>query len=308
MPEPQSNALQEALHSGRFVITAEMAPPDSADADDVLEAVAPYGHLVDAINVTDSSGAHCHMGSMACSLILLKAGYEPVMQISCRDRNRIAMQGEVLGAAALGIRNILCLTGDGVECGDHKEAKPVFDLDSMTLLSTIRHMRDQQTFLSGRAIKGPLNVHIGAAANPFAPPLDFRPVRLQKKIEAGAQFIQTQYCFDVERLEAYMAAVRDMGLHRKIPILVGVGPMASAKGAQWMRTNVPGVHIPDHIIKRMEDADDPKVEGRIICAEIISRIRDIEGVRGIHMMAFRQEKHIPEILDRAGITPDIAAA
>ncbi len=254
--------LERVLRRGEFAVTAELNPPDSADAADVYKRAAVFEGWVDAINATDGSGANCHMSSVAISALLTRAGFAPVMQISCRDYNRIAIQGNVLGAAALGVANMLCLTGDGVQSGDHPGAKPVFDLDSTSLLGVIKKMRDEKTFLSGRKITSPLRVFIGAAENPFVPPYDFRPLRLAKKIAAGAQFIQTQYCYDVPLLKRFMDKVRDLGLDRQCFILVGVGPLASAKTARWMRANVAGVHIPDAVIARLEGAADQKAEAR----------------------------------------------
>jgi 5,10-methylenetetrahydrofolate reductase len=218
--------LERVLRAGCFVVTAELNPPDSANPEDVYDRAKVLSEVCDAINATDASGAHCHMSSMAICALLTRAGYSSVLQISCRDRNRIAIQGDVLGAAAMGVSNILCLSGDGVQIGDHPEAKPVFDFDSMSLLQAIRTMRDDGEFLSERKITSPPNVFWGAAANPFAPPYDCRPHRLAQKIEAGAQFVQTQYCFDVPMLRSFMDKVRDMGLDEKCFILVGIGPLA----------------------------------------------------------------------------------
>ncbi|MDT3377340.1 methylenetetrahydrofolate reductase [Labrys neptuniae] len=293
--------LERVLRRGEFAVTAELNPPDSANPDDVLERVKPFEGWVDAINATDGSGANCHMSSVAICALLTRVGYSPVFQISCRDYNRIAIQGNVLGAAALGVCNVLCLSGDGVQSGDHPEAKPVFDLDSTALLSTIRTMRDEQHFLSGRKITTPPAVFMGAAANPFVPPYDFRPINLAKKIQAGAQFIQTQYCFDVPLLERFMARIRDMGLHEKCFILVGVGPLASARTAKWMRSNVPGVHVPDDVIKRLEGAQDQKEEGKRLCIDIIQQVREIKGVAGVHVMAYRQEEYVAEIVHESGV-------
>jgi 5,10-methylenetetrahydrofolate reductase len=228
-------------------------------------------------------------------------GHAVVMQVACRDRNRIAIQGDVLGAAAMGVANVLCLTGDGVQAGDQPGALPVFDLDCMSLLETVRIMSEEKRFLSGRKITSPPHVFIGAAANPFAPPYDFRPFRLAKKIEAGAQFVQTQYCFDVPLFEDYMRRVRDLGLDRKCFILVGVGPLASARAAKWIRTNVPGIHIPEAVIERLEGAQDQKREGKNICVEIIQACREIAGVSGVHVMAYRQEELVAEIVHETGI-------
>jgi 5,10-methylenetetrahydrofolate reductase len=228
-------------------------------------------------------------------------GYAPIMQIACRDKNRIAIQGDVLGAAAMGVANILCLTGDGVQAGDQPGAKPVFDLDCMSLLETVRVMRDNGKFLSGRKLTTPPQLFLGAAINPFAPPYDFRPHRLGKKIAAGAQFVQSQYCFDVPMFRTYMQKVRDLGFTEKVFILCGVGPLASAKTAKWIRGNVPGIHIPDAVIKRLEGAQDQKKEGKQLCIDIIDEVKEIPGVSGIHVMAYRQEEYVAEIVDEAGV-------
>jgi len=296
--------LEYALKTGQFAVTAELGAIDSSDPQAVLDDAAQFGHVVDSINVTDASGAHCHISSIAASAILARAGYEPILQISARDRNRIAIQGDIVGAAALGIRNILCLTGDGVQVGDHPEAKPVFDMDSMHMLHTARTLRDKGTFLSGREIATPPQVFLGGAANPFAPPHRFRPQRLAKKAQAGADFIQTQYVFDMPQFRQYMQQVVDMGLHERVFILAGVGPLRSDKAARWMRNNVPGVWIPDEIIDRLEKTPkkQKRAEGHAICAEIIEQVREIEGVSGIHMMAYKQEAYIPSILEAAGLT------
>ncbi len=293
--------FERVLRGGRFAVTTELAPPDSADPAQVYERASVFDGYVDAINATDGSGAHCHMSSIAVCGLLTRAGYSPIMQISCRDRNRIAMQGEILGASAMGVANILCLTGDGVQAGDHPQAKPVFDLDCMSLLRIGRNMRDKGTFESGRKLDHSPPVFLGAAANPFAPPFDWRPLRLAKKIEAGAQFVQTQYCYDVPLLQNYMRRVRELGLHKQVYILVGVGPLASARTATWIRNNVPGVHIPDHVIKRLSGAENQRAEGIKLCIEIIQQIREIEGVAGCHIMAYRQEHTVPEIVERSGI-------
>jgi methylenetetrahydrofolate reductase (NADPH) len=223
------------------------------------------------------------------------------MQISCRDRNRIAIQGDILGGAAMGVCNILCITGDGVQAGDHPQAMPVFDLDSVSLLGIARTLRDDHHFESGRRISMAPRVFLGAAANPFALPLDWRPERLAKKVAAGAQFIQTQYCFDVPRLRQFMAAIENLGLIDKVFLLVGVGPLRSAKAAEWMRTHVPGLHIPDAVIQRLAGAEDPAREGRNLCVELIQEIRAIRGVHGVHVMAYRQEESVAEVIDRSQV-------
>jgi methylenetetrahydrofolate reductase (NADH) len=293
--------FERVLRSGNFAVTAELNPPDSADPRDVYERALPLAEVCDAINSTDASGANTHMSSVAVCSLLSHVGYSMVMQISCRDRNRIAIQGDVLGAAATGVSNMLCITGDGVQCGDQPGAKPVFDFDSISLLDTVRSMRDDARLLSGRSITTPPRLFLGAVENPFAPPYDFRPLRLQKKIKARAQFIQTQYCFDVPMLERFMAGVRELGLHKQCFILIGVGPLASARAARWMRSNVPGVHIPDHVIQRLEGASDQRQEGKQLCIDLIQEIREIEGVAGVHVMAFRQEELVSEIITRSGV-------
>ena len=263
-----------------------------------------FDGYVDAINATDGSGANCHMSSVGMCALLTRRGYSMIMQISCRDKNRIAMQGDVLGASAMGVSNILCLTGDGVQSGDHPEAKPVFDMDCMTSLSMLRGMRDDGQFLSGRKLTAPPQIFLGAAANPFAPPFDYRPLRLAKKVAAGAQFVQTQYCFDIDMLKNYMAQVCDMGLHEKVYILPGVGPLASAKSAEWIRKNVAGVHIPDAVIKRLAGAEDQKQEGVNICIEMVEQIREMKGVSGVHLMAYKQEHRIAEIVEKTRVLGD----
>ncbi|MFO1061087.1 MAG: methylenetetrahydrofolate reductase [Dongiaceae bacterium] len=296
--------LERVLRSGKFAVTAELNPPDSADPRDVYERALVLSEVCDAINATDASGANTHMSSVGICSLLTRVGYAVIMQISCRDRNRIAIQGDVLGAAAMGVANILCLTGDGVQAGDQPGAKPVFDLDSISLLETIRTMRDERRFLSGRKITQPPQVFIGAAANPFAPPYDYRALHMGKKIAAGAQFIQTQYCYDLPLLRRFMDQARDLGLTDKAFVLVGVGPLASAKTARWMRSNVPGVHIPDPVIARLEGARDQKREGKQLCVELIQEIREIDGVAGVHVMAYRQEEFVSEIITASGIMQD----
>jgi methylenetetrahydrofolate reductase (NADPH) len=293
--------LERVLRAGRFAITAELAPPDSADPEEVHARARVFDGYVDAINATDGSGANCHMSSVAVCALLTRKGYSPVMQISCRDRNRIAIQGDILGAAAMGVCNLLCLTGDGVESGDHPQAKPVFDLDCMSLLETAVLLRDQGRFQSGRRLTTRPRIFLGAAENPFAPPHDWRPLRLAKKVAAGAQFVQTQYCFDVPRLRSFMARLDELGLLDKVFVLVGVGPLPSARTAEWLRHHVPGVHIPDAVVKRLAGAEQPKAEGRRLCVELIQEIRTIKGIAGIHMMAYRQEEAIAEVIQGSGV-------
>lgn len=293
--------LERVLRRGEFAVTTELNPPDSADPEDVYNRAKIFDGWVDGINAVDASGANCHMSSVGICALLTRMGYAPIMQIACRDKNRIAIQGDVLGAAAMGVANILCLTGDGVQAGDQPGAKPVFDLDSMSLLETVRIMRDNGKFLSGRKLTTPPQLFLGAAVNPFAPPYDFRPVHMGKKIAAGAQFVQSQYCFDVPMFRTFMNQVRDLGYDEKCFILVGVGPLASAKTAKWIRANVPGIHIPDAIIKRLEGAQDQKKEGKQLCIDIINEVKEIAGVSGVHVMAYRQEEYVAEIVDESGV-------
>ncbi|MGN6144728.1 MAG: methylenetetrahydrofolate reductase [Mesorhizobium sp.] len=293
--------LERVLRRGEFAVTTELNPPDSADPEDVYNRAKIFDGWVDAINAVDASGANCHMSSVGICALLTRMGYAPIMQIACRDKNRIAIQGDVLGGAAMGVANMLCLTGDGVQAGDQPGAKPVFDLDCMSLLETVRVMRDNGKFLSGRKLTTPPQVFLGAAINPFAPPYDFRPHRLGKKIAAGAQFVQSQYCFDVPMFRTYMQRVRDLGYTEKVFILCGVGPLASAKTAKWIRSNVPGIHIPDAVIKRLEGAQDQKKEGKQLCIDIINEVKEIPGVSGVHVMAYRQEEYVAEIVDESGV-------
>jgi methylenetetrahydrofolate reductase (NADPH) len=293
--------FERVLRAGQFVVTSELAPPDSADPEEVYRRARIFDGYVDAINATDGSGANCHMSSLAVCALLTRVGYAPVMQISCRDRNRIAIQGDILGGAAMGVCNLLCLTGDGVQAGDHPQALPVFDLDSLTLLQTARTLRDEHHFLSGRKISSAPRVLLGAAENPFAHPTGFRAQRLVKKIAAGAQFIQTQFCYDLPLLKAFMRQVEDLGALDSVFILVGLGPLRSAKAGEWIRTHVPGVHIPDAVISRLAGAADGALEGRQQCIDMIQEIRTIKGVHGVHLMAYRQEEAVADIIARSGV-------
>jgi len=307
--------FEQVLRAGHFAVTTEIAPPDSADPDEVLTRASLFNGYVDAINATDGSGAHCHMSSLAVCAILTRAGYSPILQISCRDRNRIAIQGDALGAAALGVCNALCLSGDDVGAGDHPEAKPVFDFDSVSLTQTLKVLRDQSQFLSGRKLDLPPKLFIGSSINPFVPPIVNRTDQLAKKIAAGAEYIQSQYCFDMDILKEFMARAVDRGLTEKAYILIGVGVLPSAKTAIWMRDNVPGVHIPDAIIDRLRHADKPLREGRKICIELMQQLKETSGVSGVHVMAYRQEKWVGDVVKKSGVlgdrtpwTPDTSAA
>jgi len=293
--------FERVLRAGGFAVTTELAPPDSADPEEVYARAHVFDGFVDAINATDGSGANCHMSSLAVCALLTRIGYAPIMQISCRDKNRIAIQGDILGGAAMGVCNMLCLTGDGVQAGDHPQAKPVFDLDCVSLLEIARGLRDEHHFQSGRKLSFAPRVFFGAAENPAALPHAWRAQRLAKKIAAGAQFIQTQYVYEPALLRGFLTQVADLELSNKIYILAGVGPLRSAKAADWMRRNVPGMHVPDALITRLEGAQDQAREGRNICVELIQEIRAMPGISGVHIMAYRQEESVAEIVDRSGI-------
>ncbi|MDB6086576.1 MAG: metF [Gammaproteobacteria bacterium] len=292
--------FERVLRAGGFAITTELAPPDSADPEEVYQRARVFDGYVDAINATDGSGANCHMSSLAVCALLTRIGYAPIMQISCRDKNRIAIQGDILGGAAMGVCNMLCLTGDGVQVGDHPQAKPVFDLDCISLLEIARNLRDEHRFQSGRKVTYAPRVFFGAAENPSGLPHEWRAQRLAKKVAAGAQFIQTQYCYDLPLLRGFMERVEDLGLLGKVYILAGVGPLRSAKTARWMRTNVPGMHVPDSLIERLAGAVDQAREGRNICVELIQAMREVRGISGVHIMAYRQEESVADIVERSG--------
>ena len=293
--------FERVLRAGKFAVTTELAPPDSADPEEVYKRARVFDGYVDAINATDGSGANCHMSSVAVCALLTRVGYAPIMQISCRDKNRIAIQGDILGGAAMGVCNMLCLTGDGVQAGDHPQAKPVFDLDCISLLEIACTLRDDHHFQSGRKISFAPRVFFGAAENPSALPHAWRAQRLAKKIAAGAQFVQTQYCYDLPLLKGFLDQVEALGLIGKVFVLVGVGPLRSAKTAEWMRKNVPGMHVPDSIIQRLSGAKDQAREGRNICIDLIQSIHEMKGVSGVHIMAYRQEESVAEIVERSGI-------
>jgi len=297
--------LAAILQSGQFAVAAELSPPRGVDVEKIARDAQTLQDCADAVNVTDNQAATVYMASLPVAALLLKHGLEPVMQMTCRDRNRLAIQADLLGAAALGIRNLLCLSGDHGVWGDHPEAKNVYDIDSMHMLRMTRNMCQHGVLDNGRSISPPPQFFIGAAANPFAPPYDWRPHRLAKKAAAGARFVQTQLIYNVERFKTYMARVRDLGLHEKVFILAGVGPVKSVGAARFMATKVAGMEVPDAIIERMEKT--PKAaqpeEGIRICVEIIQQVREIEGVAGVHVMAVHWAEAVPEIVRRAGLYP-----
>lgn len=309
--------LERVLAAGYFAVTAELGPPKSHDAEVIRRKAELLRGYVDAVNITDNQTAIVRMSSIAASAILVREGIEPVMQMTCRDRNRLAMQSDLLGAAALGIRNVLCLSGDHQSFGNHPTAKNVYDIDSLQLIRMVKDMRDEGKFQCGEEIKGGgPRFFIGAAANPFADPFDFRPLRLAKKVAAGADFIQTQLIYDIPRFKEFMKRVVDMGLHEKVAILAGVGPLKSAGMARYMRDQVPGMIVADEYIERMDaavkgiDPEDKKAraaawraEGIKICIEQIQQLREIEGVRGVHIMAIEWEEAIRPIVEGAGLLP-----
>ncbi|MGA2641982.1 MAG: methylenetetrahydrofolate reductase [Spirochaetia bacterium] len=300
------SALERVLDAGHFAVTAELGPPAGSDAELVHAKAELLRGVVDAVNVTDNQTAVVRMSSMAASSLLVRMGIEPVMQMVCRDRNRIAIQSDIFGAAALGIRNLTCLTGDHQGFGNQAGAKKVYDVDSVQLVALVRRMRDERRILgSDEEIAGTVPLFIGAAANPFAKPYEFRAVRLAKKVQAGADYVQTQCVFDIARFAEWMKAVRDLGVHTKCRILAGVTPLKSAGMARYMSENVPGVVIPETIVKRMNDAPRGKgaETGLAICAEIIEQLRGIEGVAGIHIMTIEWEQKVREIVDAAKLLP-----
>jgi len=295
--------LEKILASGQFAVTAECGPPKGTSAKVIQRKGELLKFHCDALNVTDNQTAIVRMSSLSGCVLLKQMGVEPVMQIVVRDRNRLAIQSDILGAVALGIRNVLCLSGDHQKFGNHPGAKGVYDIDSMQLIQTLKLMRDEKKFLSGEDISGDVPLFIGAAANPFADPFEFRVVRLAKKVKAGADFIQTQAIFDVPKFARWMEMVRDRGLDKKVHILAGVIPVKSVGMARYMRNNVSGLSVPNELVDRMADAKDAREEGVNTCLEIIEQIKEIDGVHGVHIMAVAWEDIVPAIVEKAGLMP-----
>jgi len=299
--------LEAVLQAGHFAVTAELTPPKSAITAPLVRKADLLGPHVDAVNLTDCQTAVVRMASLACSAVMLQRGVEPVMQMTCRDRNLIGIQSDLIGAYALGVRNLLCLSGDSPRIGDHPNATPVFDVNSFKLLKMVRLMRDTGTLANGQPVKVAPQFYVGAAFNPMSPKLEPMVNRLEKKAEKGADFVQTQMIFDVEQFAALMALVRARGLHERVKILAGVAPLKSVRMAEYMNAHVPGIQVPDHLIQRLKKADgDPDrvlAEGIQICLEVIEGVRRIEGVAGIHIMAVFCEESVPEIVTRAGLSP-----
>ncbi len=296
--------LERVLKAGEFAVTGELGPPKNGNPEVVREKARLLKGHVDAVNITDCQTAIVRMSSIAAGLITQNEGVEPVIQMTCRDRNRIGMQSDILGAQALGLKNLLCLTGDHQKFGNHPGSKGVFDMDSIQMLGMVKDMRDEKRFQCGEEIKsGEPKLFLGAAANPFANPFEYRAVRLGKKVAAGADFIQTQIIYNVERFAKFMEMVRDLGLDEKVYILAGVTPPKSLGMARYMKSSVPGMDVTDDVIRRMQDAKDKQDEGINICVDIINQVKEIKGVAGVHVMAIEWESAVPEILKRAGLLP-----
>lgn len=317
--------LEKILKSGQFAVTGELGPPQSADGEEIRHKASLLKGYVDGVNITDNQTAIVRMSSIGAGTIVVQEGLEPIIQMTCRDRNRLAIQSDLLGAYALGMRNLLCLTGDHQTFGNHPEAKNVFDMDSVQLIKMVTDMRDKCIFQCGETFKGiEPRFFIGAAAAPFADPREFRPYRLAKKVKAGADFIQTQLVYDVAAFEEYMEKVRGMGLHEQIYILAGVGPLKSPGMARYMKNSVPGILVPDAIINRMTAAGAPwadkkkeeltkedkkarseawQEEGINICIELIQQLKAMKGVAGVHVMAIEWESAVKPIVEGAGLYP-----
>lgn len=297
--------LQQILLSGKFAVTAECGPPRGANAEVVRRKGALLKGYVDAVNVTDNQTAIVRMSSVAACAHLVQMGIDPVLQMVTRDRNRIALQSDVMGAYSLGVRNILCLSGDHQTFGSQPDALNVFDIDSMNLLDTVRTMRDEGKDMSGFKLDVAPRMFIGAAENPFADPFEYRVIRMAKKVAAGADFIQTQSVYDVARFREWIRLAVEQGLAEKVHILAGVTPLKSARMAKYIATKVPGMTVPDAIVKRMESVHKDKAaeEGIKICLETILEMRKIEGVHGVHIMAIEWEEKVPEIVQAAGLHP-----
>jgi methylenetetrahydrofolate reductase (NADPH) len=291
-----SGALERRLRAGEFAITAEITPPLSADPHDLLERALPLRGLADAVNVTDGASARAHLDTLTSAGLLVRHGLEPILQITCRDRNRIALQSLLLGAAAQGITNLLALRGDDPKAGDQPDAKPVFDLDASALLQTAAAMRDRHQLPTGREIKGRIALFLGGADMPLDPAPEWKPSSLLKKIEAGAQFVQTQFCMDAQVLRRYVARLAEHGLTQRVFLIVGIAPLASARSARWIRDKLFGSIIPEPLIARLEAAADPKAEGHRICLELMQEYRSIRGVAGVHLMAPLNESAVPSVI------------
>jgi methylenetetrahydrofolate reductase (NADPH) len=298
--------LERVLESGKFAVTAEIGPPKNADPEVIRRKARIMKGYIDAFNVTDGQTAVVRMASWAACLIGREEGIDPIVQMTCRDKNRIALQMDILGIAALGINNVLCLTGDYVTMGNHPSAKPVYDLDSIQLIKVVKSMRDEKRFQNGEEMDVEPRLYIGAVSNPFGGyPLQVDVLRLEKKVEAGADFIQTQCVFNLEKFEEWMKLVRQKRLHERVHILAGITPLKSYRMAKYMNENVPGIEIPEKILSRMSSVPKEQAgeEGINICVEMIEKLKEVEGVHGIHIMAIGWEDAVPELVKRAKLLP-----
>jgi methylenetetrahydrofolate reductase (NADPH) len=295
---PRPNQLRDCLRSGRFAVTAEIVPPASCDPADLIAKIKHLQGVADAVNVTDGAGARSHMGSLAAAALLLKNGVEPILQLTCRDRNRIALQSDLLGAAALGIENLLLLRGDDPSAGDQPDAKPVFDIDSLALTEVARRVRDRRELMTGQKVSGRANFLIGTADAPIDPPAGWKPTRLAAKIESGAQFAQTQFCMDANVLRRYAQCLADSGLGGFF-LLVGLAPIRSARSARWIRDKLPGSIVPDAVIERLERSSEPVREGRRICLELVDELSETPGAAGVHIMAPGNDAGLAEVVAEA---------
>jgi len=297
------STLEKVLEAGAFAVTAELGPPKGADPQVIIDKAGILKGHADAVNITDNQTAIARMSSMAAAKLVIEQGLEPIMQMTCRDRNRLAMQADILGAASLGVRNLLCLTGDHQSFGNHPKSKGVYDLDSVTLIKMVKEMRDVPAFQCGEEITKAPELLIGAAANPYADPFPFRAIRLAKKVDAGIDFVQTQIIYNVDKFEQFMAQCRELGVTERCRILAGVAPLKSAGMAKYMKSRVDGMDVPDDVVERMSAAEDAQDEGMNICVDVINRVREVEGVAGVHIMAVEWEEAVPEITSRAGLKP-----
>ena len=298
-PRPPASRLEQLLRARQFVITAEITPPVSCDADDLLRKALPLAGLADAVNVTDGASARAHLSAPIAAALLAREGIEPILQFTCRDRNRIALQGDLMGAAACGVRNLLCLTGDDPKAGDQPQTKPVFDVDSTTLTAMARDLRDKGVLPSGRKVAGSARFFLGAADAPVDPPPDWRPDKLAAKIAAGAEFVQTQFCMDQDIVRRYAARLAEHAATRSLYLLVGIAPLRSAKSARWMQKHLYGTIIPDAFIDRLEKAADPAAMGERIAVELIGQLAQIPGVAGVHIMAPANEAKVLPVIAEA---------
>ncbi len=300
---PASN-LQKMLDGGHFAVSGELGPPKSADIETLKHHADEMRNHVDAYNITDNQTAIVRTSSIGVAATLMQMGLEPTVQMTVRDRNRICLQSDLLGAVSFGVRNFLCLQGDHAKFGNEPGSKNVNDLDSMQLLETVKNMRDKGVFVGGEELEHPLpNIFIGSVVNPFADPFEYRPYRLAKKIAAGTQFVQTQCIFDIDRFERWMEKVRALGLHKKVHIIGGVTPIKSIGAARYMQKNVSGMIVPEELITRIKGSENKKQEGLNVCVETIQRLQEIEGVAGVHVMAIAWEEVVPEIVERSGLYP-----